>query len=148
MVRLAVALSLLLCPLTVPASATIIGGSVTGGTALTAGGIFVKLTAPLANPFGPPDSVGNDNFQSSDLFGFDEAQDITLGAPLTVDVGGSNNARAGAWQHRSARLRADRACRETDQAATSGIQPPRRRMKRSANRTRFGIVVGRRNRAS
>jgi hypothetical protein len=54
-----------------PAAATIIGGSVTGGTASTAGGVFVKLTSPLGNVFGAPDSVGNDNFQSANLFGFD-----------------------------------------------------------------------------
>lgn len=72
-----------------PAAATIIGGSVTGGTAFTAGGVFVKLTPPLQNPFGAPDSVGNDNFQSPNLFGFDEDQKILLTAPLTVDVGTS-----------------------------------------------------------
>ena len=61
----------------------------TGGSAFTAGGTFVKLTVPLANPFGPPNSVGNDTFQSPNLFGFDEDQNILLAAPLTVDVGSS-----------------------------------------------------------
>jgi hypothetical protein len=70
-----------------PASADIIGGSVTGGSAHTAGGIFVKLTPPLPNPFGPPDSVGNDNFQSPNLFAFDETQHFVLTAPLVEDVG-------------------------------------------------------------
>jgi hypothetical protein len=70
-----------------PVMGTIISGTVTGGTALNAGGTFVKLTPPLANPFGPPDSVGNDNFQSPDLFGFDEDQNIMIGAPLDVNVG-------------------------------------------------------------
>jgi hypothetical protein len=69
--------------------ATIISGAVTGGTAQTAGGTFVKLTVPLPNPFGAPNSVGNDNFQSPDLFGFDEDQNIVLAAPLAVDVGPS-----------------------------------------------------------
>jgi len=64
-------------------------GNVTGGSAFTAGGTFVKLTVPLANPFGPPNSVGNDTFQSPNLFGFDEDQNILLAAPLTVDVGSS-----------------------------------------------------------
>ena len=73
----------------VPAAATIIGGTVTGGTAQTAGGTFVKLTLPLSNPFGTPDSVGDDNFQSPNLFGFDESQNILLAAPLLVDVGTS-----------------------------------------------------------
>jgi hypothetical protein len=71
------------------ASATIIGGSVIGGTAFTAGGTFVHLVPPLSNPFGPPNSVGNDNFQSPNLFGFDEDQNILLTAPLMVDVGTS-----------------------------------------------------------
>ena len=72
--------------LATPAMATIIGGSVTGGTAKVAGGSFIKLTAPLANPFGPPNSVGDDNFQSSKLLGFDESQNIVLTAPLVVDA--------------------------------------------------------------
>jgi hypothetical protein len=69
--------------------ATITGGDVTGGTAQTAGGTFVKLTVPLANPFGPPNSVGNDTFQSPNLYGFDEDQNILLAAPLVVNVGSS-----------------------------------------------------------
>ncbi len=44
---------------------------------------------PLPNPFGPPNSVGNDTFQSPNLFGFDEDQNIVLTAPLVVDVGTS-----------------------------------------------------------
>ncbi len=75
--------------ISIPAAATITSGTVTGGTALTSGGTFVKLTVPLANPFGPPDSVGNDSFQSPNLYGFDEDQNILLTAPLTVNVGAS-----------------------------------------------------------
>jgi PEP-CTERM motif len=71
-----------------PAGATAISGVVTGGTALAAGGTFVKLTVPLLNPFGLPDSVGNDNFQSPNLFAFDENQNILLTTSLAVDVGG------------------------------------------------------------
>jgi hypothetical protein len=89
MKRLSAAVVLLTLTIVTPAGATIIGGSVTGGTAQTAGGVFVKLTVPLANLFGAPDSVGNDNFQSPNLFGFDEDQNILLAAPLTVDVGTS-----------------------------------------------------------
>ena len=70
-----------------PANATIIGGNVTGGTAFTAGGIFEKLTTPLPNPLGAPNSVGANSFQSPNLFGFDEDQNIFLDAPLDVDVG-------------------------------------------------------------
>ncbi len=83
------AIALLLLSVSIPANATIISGTVTGGTALTAGGTFVKLTVPLSNPFGPPDSVGNDNFQSPNLFGFDEDQNILLASSLVVDVGAS-----------------------------------------------------------
>ena len=92
--KLCVAIALLTFAISVPATADFVGGSVTGGTAQTAGGIFVKLTAPLTNPFGPPNSVGNDTFQSPNLFGFNEDQNILLGAPLTVDVG-SNPIPAG-----------------------------------------------------
>ena len=60
---------------------------VTGGTALAAGGTFVKLAVPIPNPFGPPDSVGDDSFQSPNLFAFDENQNILLGTALRVDVG-------------------------------------------------------------
>jgi hypothetical protein len=89
MKNLCVGFVLLTLTASIPATADIIGGSVTGGTAQTAGGIFVKLTVPLLNPFGPPNSVGNDNFQSPNLYGFDEDQNIVLAAPLTVDVGTS-----------------------------------------------------------
>ncbi len=79
----------LLASVSIPAGATIIGGEVTGGSAFTAGGTFVKLTVPLANPFGPANSVGDDNFQSPNLYGFDEDQNILLTAPLIVNVGSS-----------------------------------------------------------
>ena len=84
-----ITITILVSALSLPAGATIISGQVTGGSALTAGGTFVKLTPPLSNPFGPPNSVGDDNFQSPNLFGFDEDQNILLTAPLTVDVGSS-----------------------------------------------------------
>ncbi len=69
------------------ASASITGGSAIGGTALSAGGTFVKLTLPLDNPFGSSDTVDDDNYQSPNLYGFDESQDILLTTPLVVDVG-------------------------------------------------------------
>jgi hypothetical protein len=72
------------------ASATILTGSVTGGTAFTNGGTFIKLSVPLGNPFGPPNSVGNNTFQNNNLYGFDESQNVTVtGSPLLVDVGAS-----------------------------------------------------------
>lgn len=72
-----------------PVCATIISGAVTGGTAFTAGGTFVKLTVPLGNPFGPPNSVGNNTFQSPNLYGFDEDQNIVIPGALSVNVGSS-----------------------------------------------------------
>jgi len=66
----------------------ITGGAVTGGSAFTAGGVFMLLTTPLANPFGPPDSVDKNNFQSPDLYAFDESSTV-LGANLIVNVGSS-----------------------------------------------------------
>ncbi len=41
----------------------------------------------MANPFGSPNSVGNDTFQSPNRYGFDEDQNIVLTAPLIVDAG-------------------------------------------------------------
>jgi hypothetical protein len=61
-----------------------IGGSVTGGTALAAGGTLMKLIVPLSNPFL---AHPTDTFQSRNLYEFDEDQNILLAAPLTVDVG-------------------------------------------------------------
>jgi hypothetical protein len=87
--KLSIGVALLIFAIPIPSNADIISGSVTGGTAQTAGGTFVKLTVPLSNPFGPPNSVGNDNFQSPNLYGFDEDQNILLAAPLIVDVGAS-----------------------------------------------------------
>ena len=62
-----------------PAFATIIAGAITGGSAVPAGGAFVNLT-----PF--VGTVGNDNFQNPNFYGFDETQNIVLAAPLTVDI--------------------------------------------------------------
>ena len=64
------------------ASATIIGGGVTGGSSFAAGGQF-NLIEPI--PFGF--TVGDDNQQSDDLFGFNEDQNILLADALDLDVG-------------------------------------------------------------
>jgi hypothetical protein len=58
MKKLVVGVAVLVFMTFVPATAEIIDGTVTGGSAFTVGGIFVKLTVPLSNPFGPPNSVG------------------------------------------------------------------------------------------
>jgi len=62
-----------------PATATITGGSISGGISKERGGVFKKLTPPIGN-------VGKDNHQSPNLFGFDETQNIKLTQDLLVDV--------------------------------------------------------------
>lgn len=63
-------------------NATIVSGAVTSG----GGAVFVKLPVPLsgATPF---NTVGQDNFNSPNLFGFDESQNTTLTSSLTPDFG-------------------------------------------------------------
>jgi hypothetical protein len=78
---LALGLGLAFAALT--ASATIVSGAVTGGNT---GGVFVKLPVPLTGST-PGNTVGNDNFQSPNLFGFDESQNILLAAALNLNVG-------------------------------------------------------------
>jgi hypothetical protein len=72
-----------------PVSADISGGIVTGGSAFAGGGTFVLLIPPLTNSFGPANTVGSDNFESLNLFGFNELQDVVLASNLTVDIGSS-----------------------------------------------------------
>ena len=71
-----------------PASATIVGGAVTGGSALGLGGVFVNLSIPLtgASPF---NTVGADNFNTNNLYGFSESQNILLASALSMDIGGT-----------------------------------------------------------
>ena len=64
------------------AAATIIGGGVTGGSSFDAGGQF-NLIDPIPNGF----TVGDNNQQSDDLFGFNEDQNILLSDALDLDVG-------------------------------------------------------------
>jgi hypothetical protein len=68
----------------VPAAATVIGGAVAFGSA---GAKFIKLTVPLRNPVGPPNSVGQDTFELPNLYAFDEDQNIKLKSNLRTDVG-------------------------------------------------------------
>lgn len=56
-----------------------LSGAITGGDALTFGGEFVQLCAPI----GP---VGDDNFDSFDLFAFEEQQAVELTEPLAIDA--------------------------------------------------------------
>ena len=64
----------------IPAGATVIGGGVTNGV-----GSFVKLTIPFNS--NPLNTVGEDNFQSLNLFAFDEDQNISITSEITVNIG-------------------------------------------------------------
>jgi hypothetical protein len=75
-----------------PAGATVIGGAITGGSALTGGGVFIKLTAPFTES-NPDSTVGDDNFQTPNLYAFDENQNLTIPSEIMVDVG--TNPQAG-----------------------------------------------------
>lgn len=81
-------LFLIICLTTPQLMATILGGSLTGGSALTNGGVFEELIPPIG-------SVGDDNHQSNNLFGFNEDQNILLTAPLSVNIGPSPTLSAG-----------------------------------------------------
>lgn len=76
--------------LAVSAQATVIGGEVTGGAAKTQGGTFIKLGVPFTEST-PGNTVGNNTFQTPNLYAFDEDQNIDLVDPLDYDltVGGS-----------------------------------------------------------
>lgn len=65
-----------------------LSGSVTGGTAGASGGTFSELCEPI----GP---VGNNNFQSNDLFAFPESENVVLTAPLVLDDPASTTLTAG-----------------------------------------------------
>lgn len=69
------------------ASATVVGGAITGGSSLTQNGVFEKLD-PAAG-FNPGNKVGNDTFQTPNLYAFDEGQNIVIPATIAVNVGTS-----------------------------------------------------------
>lgn len=71
------------------ASATVVGGAVTLYSGNDGPSSFVILTPPLSNPDGAANTVGDDNFQSPDLYAFNEDQNIVLSADLNVDEGTS-----------------------------------------------------------
>ena len=77
---------LMMGAMALPASATIIGGAVTGGTALTAGGVFQKLVVPFTSS-PTNNTIGDDNQQSPNLFGFDEEQNIIITSTIQVNIG-------------------------------------------------------------
>jgi hypothetical protein len=65
-------------------SATIISGAITGGTSLSQGGSFVKLTVPFSEST-PANAVGNNTFQNPNLYGFDEGQNILITTDMSVN---------------------------------------------------------------
>ena len=69
-----------------PAGATVVGGGVTSGA-----GSFVKLWVPFSES-SPDNTVGSDNFESLDLFAFDESQNIAITDTVLVNVGTSPTA--------------------------------------------------------
>lgn len=81
-------------------SATIVSGLVTGGTAQSQGGIFIKLS-PGFTQSDPDNTVGQNTFDTPNLYGFDESQNTTVLAsegPLAVDIlasGGSGTLPVG-----------------------------------------------------
>ena len=69
-----------------PVKATVIGGMVTGGTALTNGGTFVSLPVPLTGST-PFNTVGDNNFDTNNLYAFNEDQNIVIGGTVVVNIG-------------------------------------------------------------
>ena len=65
---------------TSPASAAVVSGALTGGSAFTNGGSFQFLATP-------PAIVGNDNQQSNNLFAFNEKANAALLVNITPDFG-------------------------------------------------------------
>ena len=83
--RSQLALGAALCLTCLPASATVIFGEVTGGEAFSQDGEFVKLIVPF-DVSDPDNTVGNDNFNTPDLYALDELQNVDLSADLDVDI--------------------------------------------------------------
>jgi hypothetical protein len=82
--------TLLVLSLAIPLHATVVGGAAAGPV----GAKFIKLRLPLSNPHGPPNSVGNDNFDLPNLYAFDEDQNILVKKDLEAEVG-RNPVKAG-----------------------------------------------------
>lgn len=69
-----------ICGFATSAEAIIVSGQLTGGSAFNNGGSFQELVG-----FTGP--VGNNNFQNNNLYGFNEAQSVTLGSALASNIG-------------------------------------------------------------
>jgi len=70
--------------LSIPAQATLIGGMVTGGSS---GGSYQELSVPFIAPASGTTAVGEDTFQTNNLYAFNEDQNIVITTPITVDIG-------------------------------------------------------------
>lgn len=88
--------------LTPAAHAVVIGGAVTdiagmgaGADAFDQGGVFTQLPLPFYPPNGAPDTVGNDTFQTPNLYAFNEIQNYTLSAGESYDVNQGSDLVAG-----------------------------------------------------
>lgn len=66
------------------AGATIVSGAISASN--PAGGAFVKLAVPFTEST-PDNTVGNNTFNTQNLYGFDESQNTTLTSALTPDQG-------------------------------------------------------------
>lgn len=80
MVRL-LSMALLVACAAMPTSATVLNGEV---LRQNGNGRFELLDTSI------PFSVGNDNFNTDNLYAFDEDQNILLTEPIRVDIGGDN----------------------------------------------------------
>ena len=67
------------------AQAVIIGGAVTSSS-----GTFEELSLPFSTPGGLANTVGNNVFDTNNLYAFNEGQNITLSANYAVDIAGSS----------------------------------------------------------
>ncbi len=66
---------------------TDIAGTGAGSDAYDQGGIFSELTLPFTPPNGNQNTVGNDTFQTPNLYAFNEGQNITLTQNYSVNIG-------------------------------------------------------------
>ncbi|MEP3277527.1 MAG: hypothetical protein ABJN26_15035 [Stappiaceae bacterium] len=66
--------------------ATPVLAMVTNGEVVRQNGNGKFVILETSNPF----SVGNDNFNTDNLYAFDEDQNILLSEPIRVDIGGTN----------------------------------------------------------
>lgn len=83
-----IAAAAMVCGLfSMPASATIIGGAVTGGTSLSIDGAeFRKLVVPFTDSL-PHNTIGDNNLEQPHLYGFDEEQNIVISSTIQVNIG-------------------------------------------------------------